>query len=75
MENKTIHRRGVLVPGLKPLRESMGLTRAQVASRCSLDVSTIFRIEEQHFGAGYQTLKALISGLETTEEALTCPNL
>ena len=52
-----------MLPNLKALREEMGLTRAQAAERCGVSVTFFWRLEEQKFGAGTETIALIEKGL------------
>jgi transcriptional regulator with XRE-family HTH domain len=48
---------------LKELREAAGLTQAQLAERCGLHLSTVFKLEQGRRAPAWDTVQILCRGL------------
>jgi transcriptional regulator with XRE-family HTH domain len=48
---------------LKELREGAGLTQAQLAERCQLHLSAVFKLEQGRRAPSWDTVQALCKGL------------
>src|SRR4051794_97566 len=62
--------RGITLPGLRPARQSIGLTQRQLASLAGTDQHTICKLENLHRGAYPQTLQKLAVALGVTPAEL-----
>jgi len=55
--------RGILLPGLRPARQRLGLTQRQLAARAGTGQQTICKLETLRRGAYPQTLQKLAAAL------------
>ena len=64
------NKKGVELPNLRPVRKSLGWTQKRLAEEAGVEISTIWRIEKGHSGAGGSTLAVLCSLLNVSPQAL-----
>ena len=55
--------RGILLPGLRPARQRLGLTQRELAARAGMGQGTITKLERTERGAYPQTLRKLAVAL------------
>ena len=55
--------RGILLPGLRPARQCLGLTQRQLGARAGLGQGTVCKLESLHRGAYPQSLQKLAVAL------------
>jgi transcriptional regulator with XRE-family HTH domain len=55
--------RGILLPGLRPARQCLGLTQRQLGARAGLGQGTVSKLERSERGAYPQTLRKLAGAL------------
>jgi transcriptional regulator with XRE-family HTH domain len=60
---RTYTNRGILLPGLRPLRQRLGFTQRQVAARAGIGQGTICKLETLQRGAYPRTLQKLSGAL------------
>ena len=53
------------------IRESLGLTLAQLASRCGIEVANLHRIEQGRYSAGFDILTKIASALNCRIDFVT----
>ena len=64
--SKNYDNRGILLPGLRPARQRLGLTQRQLASFAGTGQHTVCKLETLRRGAYPQTLQKLAMALEVT---------
>jgi len=64
--SRTYANRGIPLPGLRPARQSLGLTQRQLASLAGTGQHTICKLENLYRGAYPQTLQKLAGALGVT---------